>query len=283
MNAGAGFGTNFVVMAERRFELAGMAAVVRADDEGVLADAAGPWATYASAGGPAAIQLDMTLTAGFRAPATDVPHPGFAVRAIAPGKLELARFDCIGTVEDDGDIVRARFTGQPRPVVVEAAVRIAFAVALPRRGGLVLHSSGVAHGDRGLLFLGPSGAGKSTIARLAGTAPRSLGDELIVARSVGAGWRAFATPFAGENGPAERADAELAGLVFLEKAAAHRTRRLPKREALRRLLRCVVAFVVDARSAEQALAAAADLTERVPAHVLEFARRPDVADVLARL
>jgi hypothetical protein len=216
-----------------------------------------------------------------------VPHPGFAVRAVGPGRTAFGRFDCTGEVAVDEDgRVAARFTGQPRPVVVEAAVRIAFATALPALGGLVLHASGIAHGDRGLLFLGPSGAGKSTIARLAAagsTPPRSLGDELAVVRCICSYWRAFATPFAGENGPAARAEADLGGLVFLEKAAAHRTRRLSPREALGRLLRCVVAFVVDGPTAGRALAAAADLVERVPAHVLEFARQTDVADVLGRL
>jgi len=266
---------------ERRIAIAGIEAVVAVDDAAVFADAERPWPTYASRGGAPDILVEVVTDPEFHGEPSARP-PGFTVEPRGPTETHFLREDCHGVVTTGDGLLTARFRGQPRPVVVEAALRIAFAIALPRHGGLLLHSSGVAYGERGLLFLGPSGAGKSTIERLARASarpPRSLGDELTIAR----GARAYATPFAGENGPAERADAELASLVFLEKAPSHRARRLRPAEALPRLLRNVVAFVTDGEGAARTLAVAADLAERVPAHVLEFARQSDVADVLAQL
>ena len=275
-------------MEERRFRLAEMEVLVRADDAALLTDAARPWSGYVSSGAEPDIVVEVRASPSFAAPPLpdDLQAPGFAVEGKGEGRTDFARADCAGEVVHDGGTVVARFAGQPRPVVVEAAVRIAFALALPRRDGLLLHSSGAAFGERGLLFLGPSGAGKSTIERLLRArepAPVSLGDELIIARRHGRGFRAYATPFAGENGPAAFAQAPLAGLCFLAQAAAHRARPIPRADALRRLLRNVVAFVTTPAQAARTLDCAADLVGCVTAHILEFSKQSDVADVLPGL
>src|SRR5439155_7234693 len=122
--------------------------------------------------------------------------------------LDLAR----GTLE---------VVARPAEYTVEAALRLAVSLALPRRGGLLLHSSGVVERGRGFLFAGRSGAGKTTAVRL--LAPRTpLGDDLIAILPDGAGFAARATPFAGEYGPVAPRDAPLARILFLEQAPEHR-------------------------------------------------------------
>lgn len=274
-------------MDECRFRLAGLEAVVRVSDRALLAHAAGPWQSYRSHGGIPDVLVEIELDGGSPAAWPPGRTAAFDVERLSATTVLFRRPDCTGEVSDgtNGPIT-ARFHGRAAPVVIEAAVRIAFASALPRVNGLLLHASGLSTGDRGILFLGPSGAGKSTIERLAragSTALASLGDELTIARRVGTRWTAFATPFAGENGPASYAEAPLGALVFLEKAAHHRPHPLPRTIALRRLLRNVVTFVTDQPSAARTLAVGAELIATVPAHLLEFARQTDIADVIERL
>ena len=91
---------------------------------------------------------------------------------------------------------------------------------------------------------------------------------------------AHATPFCGELGPAGDGKAPLAGLYFLLKGARHLAAPLAPTDALRRLMRNVMAYVVERDTAERVLAAAAALVASVPCFVLEFAKDHGVARVL---
>lgn len=263
-----------------RFRVAGLEIEVETNAPAVAETLRGRWQGYASAGGEPDIRVAYEAIPGF---AVDQPssraYPGFAAEARGPGEIRLQRRDGRGIVRapDAGPVV-ADFAGVDEPFALEAVLRVAVAAALPRAGGLVLHSSG-GMADTALLFLGKSGAGKSTISRLLPL--RRLGDDLTAVRPDPTGrFHAHATPFAGEIGPAPDGAAPLAGLHFLVQGGRHLRTRLPPRDALPQLLRNTMAYVVEARTAARVLAAAGALVDAVPCYVLEFRKDPDVAVVL---
>jgi hypothetical protein len=89
--------------------------------------------------------------------------------------------------------------------VVDAGIRLALSLLLPRRGAILLHASAV---TRGLVFAGASGAGKSTAAAALGPA---LADELVVVRA----GTVYGTPY--WNGRAE--SVAIDRIVILERGA----------------------------------------------------------------
>ncbi len=213
---------------------------------------------------------------------TDRPYPAFACEAGENGALHLWRHDARGVIEANADgVVSAWFEGLPARHSVETMLRLALSVALPRAGGLLLHSSGVILNGRAILFSGESGAGKSTIAGL--LAPRQkLGDDLTAVRPVGGRFYAHATPFAGEAEPAADGAAPLGALCFLVQSDNHALHPLTRSDALRRVMRNLLAYVAERDGAARTLAAAAALVAAVPVYVLEFARDAGVAAVLER-
>ncbi|GAB5546486.1 MAG: hypothetical protein SangKO_062460 [Sandaracinaceae bacterium] len=90
-----------------------------------------------------------------------------------------------------------------------------------REGGLVLHATGIAIDESGVLFLGPSGAGKSTAANLCSQASWFAADRAIVFPHGGA-WYVSGLP-GGEDPSLPRADASpraLAGILRVRQAEA---------------------------------------------------------------
>jgi hypothetical protein len=263
-----------------RFRVAGLEVSIDTNGPAVAAELLGGWQGYASKGGAPDIEVRYEAIPGFsveQPPGRD--YPGFAATAVADG-MRLQRRDSRGLlrVPDEGPVT-AEFTGLDRPFSLEACLRLAVAAALPRVGGLVLHSAGVLGATTSLLFCGPSGAGKSTIARLLGL-PR-LGDDLTAVRPDASGrFIAHATPFAGELGPAPDAAAPLSAIHFLRQARRHLVTRLAPATAVPLILRNTMAYVVEPRTAQRVLSAAAMLVGGVPCHVLEFTKDASVAEVL---
>jgi hypothetical protein len=274
---------------ERALCVGGVEIVLRAHRGDALDGLLDPWPPYPSRGGPPGVILEYRAIDGFQGeqPADRV-YPGYGCRARSPREYAVWRRDSRGTIEipdDPGQPVVGRFEGNPGRWAIEASLRVVMSLALPRAGGVMIHSAGIASDTRAILFSGPSGAGKSTISQMLqhGTRlERRLGDDLTVARPDGdaGGWRAFATPFAGEIGPAPDGDAPLEAVYFLVKSARHRRERLDPPDALRRLLRNAMAYVQERQAADRALAACAALVGRIPCYILEFARDPGVAAVL---
>src|SRR5690606_2367179 len=113
-------------------------------------------------------------------------YPGFRRARVAHDTIRLSRFDAEGDIvlpAASSEPVRARFRVGDSANSLEAAIRIAASIALPRRGGVIVHASAVAARGRAWIFAGVSGAGKSTIARLlSGASPElvALADELVI-------------------------------------------------------------------------------------------------------
>jgi hypothetical protein len=251
----------------------------------------GRWRGYEGTGRSPDVVLRYEAKEGWLIPQpAGREYPGYDSSAAPDGELRFARRDSRGTIMIPGSAegpVRCEFEGAAMPHALDATLRLALSVAVPRAGGLVIHSAGISSTSerRALLFSGPSGAGKSTVSALLEEAlpfDHRLGDDLTIARPDEAGtfW-AHATPFAGERGPAADGKAPLAGLYFLLKGTRHVVTPIGPHDALRRLMRNVLAYVVERDSAERVLTAASALVAAVPCHVLEFAKDPGVARVLA--
>lgn len=83
----------------------------------------------------------------------------------------------------------------------ENVFRIICCYHILSRGGLVVHSAGVATGKYARLFFGPSGAGKTTLTRLCYTAGKTtLSDDLNALLPSEKGWQLIPMPFAGDFG-----------------------------------------------------------------------------------
>ena len=273
-------------MAELRFHIAGLPVAVRARESRELADLAAAYRQFPTDAAPA-LTIDVERTAGFdreRGP----EYPAFARTLGAGGRLHVERFDAEGDI-DTGDLpLRASFRVGPSANSLEACVRIALSLALPRHGALMMHASAVEHAGHALVFTGVSGAGKSTISSLLDHAPaRKIGDEIIVLHRVGTGvdarWHVFIPPYLtpfDRTGIEHGTSAPLDGIHVLVQAPRHARTPMTPTAALRELLRHVLVYVAEPRTAEHVLALVADLTRQVPTYRLEFRKDAGVAGVL---
>ena len=96
-----------------------------------------------------------------------------------------------------GMLAIAPAQGDPLHRAVETFIRVVAAHWFLRRGGLLIHASGVVRGGKAHLFFGPSGSGKTTVTSLAGEGDLVLGDDLVLLREGDAGYAACSVPFRG--------------------------------------------------------------------------------------
>jgi len=159
--------------------------------------------------------------------------------------------------------------------------RTAASGARARRGCLTRHASAIEAAGQALVFTGVSGAGKSTISAMLDRPPaRKIGDELLVLARGEAGWSVYVPPYLGPAGIAHGAEAPLAAIHFLVQAPVHARSLVAPAVAMRELLRHVLIYVAEQRTAGHVLALADALTAAVPCYRLEFRKDPGVAEVL---
>ncbi len=273
-------------MAEVRFHIAGLPVAVRAAQSRDLDDLAAVYHRFPTDAEPA-LDVDVERVAGF-ARERGPEYPAFRrTMQRSPGathRLHVERFDAEGEI-DIGELpLSARFRVGPSANSLEACVRIAASLALARHGALILHASAVEHAGRALVFTGVSGAGKSTISSLLDHRPaRKIGDELIVLRrdpGSPTSWSVYVPPYLGPSGIDHGASAPLEAIHVLVQAPHHARTAMAPTAALRELLRHVLIYVAEPRTAEHVLALVAELTRQVPCHKLEFRKDPGVAGVL---
>lgn len=270
-------------MAEVRFHIAGLPVAVQAPDARDLDDLAVVYRNFPS-DAPPALTIVIERVGGFdreRGP----EYPAFARTLGTDGRVHVERFDAEGDI-DTGDLpITARFRVGPSANSLEACVRIALSIALPRHGALMLHASAVEHDGRALVFTGVSGAGKSTISTMLDRPPaRKIGDEILVLhRDDAHRWFVYVPPYLGPfvtTGIAHGTHAPLDGIHLLVQAPHHARATVAPTAALRELLRHVLVYVAESRTAEHVLSLVAELTRQVPCYRLEFRKDPDVASVL---
>lgn len=271
-------------MAEVRFHIAELPVAVRAAEAHALDDLAAVYRDFPIPGdAPPVLTITIERVGGFdreRGP----EYPAFARTLGRDGRIHVERFDAEGDI-DTGDLpIAAHFRIGPSANSLEACVRIALSIALPRHGALMLHASAIEHDGRALVFTGVSGAGKSTISSMLDRPPaKKIGDELLVLSRSRDRWHVFVPPYLGpfdRTGIAHGTSAPLDGIHLLVQAPRHARAAITPTEALRELLRHVLVYVAEPRTAEHVLALVADLTRQVPCYRLEFRKDPDVAGVL---
>jgi hypothetical protein len=208
-------------------------------------------------------------------------HPGFERRRDGSA-LVVERGDAEGSIDLDSSPLRAHFRVSGDRYALEACVRVALSVALPRHGALILHASAVAWDGAAHVFTGVSGAGKSTIAAMLDRTPgcARLADELVVLARTSGGWMLHVPPFLGIDGIPRGERAPLASIDLLAQAPAHRRERLGAAHALRELLRHVVVYAAEPDTTSRVLALTNALVADVPCHRLEFAKDPSVGAIL---
>lgn len=256
---------------------------------------AGFYEHYPASDGPSHVDLAVEQVADFTDGRVRGPeYPAFARRVVRPGQIELARFDAEGVLfapSGDTEPVRGQFRVGPSKNSLEAVIRIAISVALPRRGGLLMHASAIELAGEAHIFAGVSGAGKSTISAMLAeslSACTRLSDELLILAPAdeahpgeSARMAVHVTPFIGGHGLPHGRRAPARALYFLHQAPYHKRLAMSRTEGLRELMRHVLVYVAEPDTAGHVLAAAARATQSIPCHHLHFAKDPGVASVLA--
>jgi hypothetical protein len=150
---------------------------------------------------------------------------------------------------------------------------------LAQQRGTILHSCGIKHEGRGILFVGESGAGKSTLTRLwnqAGDVEILSDDRTIVRRKDGDYW-IYGTPWHGEAKFGSPLSVKLDRIYFIQHGAANSARTIRGAEPVQNLLTCSFPPYWDSDGMEFTLDLFSDLTATVPCY--ELFVKPDMGVV----
>jgi hypothetical protein len=241
-----------------RFDFAGLPIELRAAHPGALDDLGPVYAGFATTAAPL-LTIEVTRVPGFdreRGP----EYPAFARRVLPDGRLRVERFDAEGEIAVGPLPLTAQFRIGPSPNSLEACLRIAASLALPRTRALILHASAVVEGERALVFTGVSGGGQ--VDDLDDARRRLPGLHQDRRRAPGAcaparpattspGWQVIVPPYLGPAGVAHGATrAPWAGLHVLVQANHDTREPLAPVVALRELLRHVLVYIAEPRTAD---------------------------------
>jgi hypothetical protein len=158
------------------------------------------------------------------------------------------------------------------PVQWRNVLRVLYFYGFLQNMGLLLHASGLVHGNRAYVFPGVSDAGKTTIVRHS-PGKAVLSDEVVAVRLDGRNEVpvAFGTPFYGDWGrPGEKIHAPIQGLYFPVKSTANRLEPLTPREALTRLLPCIFSYTFFPARLEKLVDFGIHLASQVPGFAFHF-------------
>jgi len=164
---------------------------------------------------------------------------------------------------------------------LENYLRWTIADLIIRRGGFVLHSSGLVRDERAYVFFGHSGAGKSTVAELSGDLP-ILSDDLVLLLREDGVYKACTTPFWGSfaQEAKELAAYPIAGLFHLIQASEVRIEPIPPGLAAGMVLSCCP-FVSDpTRRSDLLMPIIEDFVRNLPTYELHFRRDPSFWDAI---
>jgi len=153
---------------------------------------------------------------------------------------------------------------------------------LAQRQGAIIHAAGIVINGKGYIFPGKSGAGKSTMTRqFAGR--RGIGllsDDRVVVRKEEGAFRAYGTPWPGEEGIAENMNVPLSGLFFIAHGSENRIKEISAQEALERLLPVTSIPWYDRDVVPKMLDFCGDLVSHIPTYEFQFKPGIEVVDVL---
>lgn len=264
-----------------QYHVAGLPVMVREATPGALDDLAPVYRAFPTNETPLLI-IDLARVSGFDRERS-AQYPAFERLALPDGRIRVERFDAEGEISTGDLPLRAAFRVGPSANSVEACLRIAASMALPRAGALILHASAVEHAGRALVFAGHSGAGKSTMSSLLSGlsgACTKIADELVVIRRAGTSWELVVPPYLGPAGVSHGATASLASINMLVQAPWHVRTLLSAPVALRAVLRNTLAYVGEPRTAGYLLHLADEISASVPCYRLECRNDAGVATAL---
>jgi hypothetical protein len=148
---------------------------------------------------------------------------------------------------------------------------------LAQNKGALVHAAGMNINGKGLIFPGQSGAGKSTLARqfTYQKDPEKVvfSDDRMVVRKVEETFKAYGTPWPGEEGIALNKSMPLSGIFFLHHAAhgtCNRIKKIKPQEALEKLLQVTSIPWYDRDVMPKVLQFYDDLVANVPCFELHF-------------
>jgi len=163
---------------------------------------------------------------------------------------------------------------------------VLFANYLVFHGGLMVHSAGIHHDGKGLLFIGNSGSGKSTIslfwARKYG-ADSVLNDDRVAVRKFGDRFSIYKTPWFGSIAGYQTGKilgAELDRIFFLNRQREHEIKDISKRNAMLKIIPNIAIPFWEKGICEQSIAFCEGLLEKVARAELYAAKRQDVVEVI---
>jgi hypothetical protein len=184
-----------------------------------------------------------------------------------------------GVIRIDGNVLTAHVPDDP--YTAESALRVAFQLAVVRRGGVLVHSSSIAFGDRAIVAIGQSGDGKSTLARLCIEAGGTLlSDEMTAIFPDGT---VYGTPFRStETTPGSPGPAQLGLLVVLEKAPFEGLERADVRSVLPRMLAQVYrGFDAGVLTPAEILSRLSEVIGKRAPQILRFRKDPNAGRFVA--
>lgn len=153
---------------------------------------------------------------------------------------------------------------------------------LAKNRGAIVHAAGINIHGKAYLFAGRSGAGKSTLSKQFAHDQgfEQLSDDRIAIRQFGSEFRAYGTPWPGENRIASNQSLPLGGIFFLQKGSANKARELTPREALERLLPVTSIPWFDKEVLPNVLDFCGTLMAGVPNYELHFKPDPEIVGFL---
>jgi hypothetical protein len=177
----------------------------------------------------------------------------------------------------------------PNPVRYPLDQLLIMYILAPHQGA-VIHAAGIEINEKGFIFAGPSGAGKSTLARLfnAETGQNNtntvvLSDERIVTRKINGRFKAYGTPWHGEERTTRDKCVPLSGIFFLNHGKENTVSQLKPRQALDKLLKVTSIPWYDREVMPEILRFCEELLTHVPLFELHFTPRIEVVSFLETL
>ena len=149
-----------------------------------------------------------------------------------------------------------------------AFLRNLYSALIISEGGLMLHAAGVVKDGCAYIFFGPSGSGKSTVTKLSNPY-KILTDELVAIRRLGGTFKAYGTPYWGDNVGGINGAFRIGGLFKLVQSKNVYLKELSQSQATTELL--TVPYQYDTiTSMEKILSTVSELTKLCPCCELHF-------------
>lgn len=155
---------------------------------------------------------------------------------------------------------------------------------LAQREGALIHAAGTEFNGKGYIFAGKSGAGKSTLTKQLYCINDFflLSDDRMVVRKIKNTFKAFGTPWPGEEGIAVNKSVELSGIFFISQASYNRIEEINYQKALEKLLPVVSIPWYDRDALTKILDFCGDLISHIPAYEFHFKTDREAGNVFEK-